>query len=247
MFLSARLKIDRANEHLRDLESSIHALPSLSSVSVQPDPLGRGNTIEHTIPNFTDVMNRFALLTGDSIHNFRTALDHAWADSLRSVGLPVTSYTKFPVRPDVENLKGVLKGIKVHTASPALFDVMVSQIKAYKAGNGFLWDLHYLDIADKHELLLPVVGYGSVNDIRVENQEGETITGSTYGWYWRDVVRIDIPATHKIQYHGDRATSIQLGQGEFAHGLEATGFLQIVARITLNIVMLLEKTVTQQG
>ena len=40
MFVSARLKIDRANQHLQDLESTIRNPVNLNEASVEPDPQG---------------------------------------------------------------------------------------------------------------------------------------------------------------------------------------------------------------
>jgi hypothetical protein len=241
MFLSARLKIDRANQHLRDLESSIANLPNLNRASVEPDPQGRGSSIKHEIPDFGKIKDQLALVTGDCIHNFRTALDHAWVGCIKNIGLIPDHRTKFPVRPDIENLKGVLKGVKIDISRAELFDLMVSDIKAYKTGNEPLWTLHDLDIADKHEVLLVVQSYESINNIRIEDETGYIGTGGTWGGLHKNPIFIDIPNTHKIHYHGDRSMTISLDHGKSIKHIPITVLLQTFSRLTMNIIQLLEK------
>jgi hypothetical protein len=238
----ARLKLDRANKHLHDLEEILTNLPNLYTVSVQADGQGRGNRIEHDIPNLERIRDNLALITGDCVHNLRSALDFVWSETLARISPGADAkYFKFPIVNDGQYLESVLKDRKIDVLSPDLFRLMVAEIKPYKAGNTFLWSLHELDIIDKHRLLLPVVQSAGISGITVKNQS-EEITGDTWSIDAPPPYRIDIPSTHQVKNEGKLTISILFDDGTPLKGSEVSDTLSVFQRLVSEVVKLLEGT-----
>lgn len=181
LFADARLKVNRANKHISELESRIVALPNayLGSVKLNPD---RGSErLEHRLED-KKVISDIALSLGDAIHNLNCALDYTWLETIeRLAPAAVGKFAKFPVRESFKELKAALEGAKIHKASPKLFDFVITKIQPYSRGNHAIWPVHHLDIRDKHRLLIPILHIASIDGITVEDQHGGIWKGTTYG------------------------------------------------------------------
>jgi hypothetical protein len=154
-FQDARLKIDRANSHISNLDVRITALADSDIATVEINP-GLGNeVIKHDLGDRTAI-GEIALMAGDAVHNLRCALDYAWLESIRElIPSALSRFAKFPVYPTIEALEAALKGKKIDIASLSLFRLMLDEIKPYEEGNFAIWPVHKLDIRDKHRLLNP--------------------------------------------------------------------------------------------
>jgi hypothetical protein len=239
----ARLKIERANKHFRDLEEVLAGIPNLYTVSVQTDSQDRGHRIEHDVPNLEEIRNNLALIIGDCIHNLKTALDFIWAETLMRTapGIP-TGHLKFPIFETSKYLEDILRDRKIDTLNPALFRLMTVEIKAYRTGNGLLWSLHKLDLTDKHRLLLPLVQRAGISGITVKDKFKE-ITGGTWSLSAPPPYRIDIPATHEIKHKGKLSLSIVLDKGTPLQGFEVSQAVTLLVKHVKQIVQRLEAVV----
>jgi hypothetical protein len=114
-----------------------------------------------------------ALITGDAIHNLRSALDIAWVDTVNAIGRGATGWTHFPIGPDKPKnwLEGCLKGVGIDDTS-RVFDFIVNDVKCYEGGDSDILALHVLDIDDKHELLIPLLAATGVTGVELENEDG---------------------------------------------------------------------------
>jgi hypothetical protein len=180
LFRDARLKVQRANKHIADLEAAIFALKeNYTATVVQNIDTGHQDLI-HAIPEFAEAADNMALIAGDAIHNLKTALDFAWMSVLMK-HVPTANFdcAKFPVYPSRQELESALNGVPVNARSnSALFELVVSDIQPYKGGhNGVIYALHKLDIADKHLLLLGLFPIGGIDGIIVQKPNGEIIRG----------------------------------------------------------------------
>ena len=93
---------------------------------------------------------------GDAIHNLRSVLDHlAYQLVLANGGTP-TNATAYPIFDDVKKYEAQ-RTAKVKGMNGAAVD-LIDATKPYKRGNDDFWRLHYLDIVDKHRLLIAVGG-----------------------------------------------------------------------------------------
>ena len=180
----ARLKIERANHHITDIELRIDGLEKRLIVTAQVD----ANTgYEFIKCDFTDIKDRnaaeaLAIVLGDAIHNLKCALDHVWFETVNRV-IPSGDWkrTKFPVYPTADTLKDALERLKINISTPNFFSFIVGKIQPYDAGNFSIRAIHQIDTRDKHSLLIPVMHYSSIGDIYVEDQHRHVTKGSTWG------------------------------------------------------------------
>lgn len=156
-FESAKLKVYRAKEHIYQLNSLLESWSKLDTykVSVNEDAKTGFNTLSlevtETIPGDT------ALVIGDVIHNFRSALDHVIYEVVTSAGGD-GSRVQFPFQEDRKQLiTGSSRYREIERISPKAAALIADTIKPYKTGNYTLWALNKINNIDKHRLLIPSV------------------------------------------------------------------------------------------
>jgi hypothetical protein len=158
-----QVKIERAKKHLRDLAAEILTLEHTTIVhrdpktGVPPHPITfLGNPDFKTVPTLSfDVV----AISGDLIHNLRSALDHL-AQQLVFVGSPhlttstISRHIGFPIAKSVTDYETIKAG-KVEGMRPEAKEA-IDRLKPYKGGNDPLWRVHELDNIDKHRALFTV-------------------------------------------------------------------------------------------
>jgi hypothetical protein len=149
-----RLKLDRAKSHLDDLVEAIKRFyetdPYDGVVKDNPETQRR----EFTVTQADPLPDELALISGDVIHNLRSALDHLiWQLIIANGGKP-NENAAFPIWRSESKFKSSRPGYAKGVSKQAL-DLLYG-LKPYKGGNDALWRIHKLDIVDKHRLLLTV-------------------------------------------------------------------------------------------
>ncbi len=149
-----RVKIERAKEHVRDLEARIQAFFKSNPYRViREDDPETGDSV-FRVQTSVDVPIEWAAMVGDVIQNLRSSLDHlVWQLVLANGGTP-DRHTGFPIGEDANKYKAQLTG-KVQGMSQTALD-QIDALKPYAGGNDPLWRLHDLNNVDKHRLLLAV-------------------------------------------------------------------------------------------
>lgn len=148
----AKLKAERAHEHLKAVISEIKAfyeshLPNLTEEE-HPE---RG---EHWLyVKFPEPPERVFILTGDFVHCLRCALDYIAYDLCLIGDGKINPKSQFPIFSErtAENLKTFSR----YTAGMPKDAVdIVERLQPYHRGDAYrddpLWQLHKLDIIDKH-------------------------------------------------------------------------------------------------
>ena len=150
-----KVKIERAKEHVDNLKSEVDAfLKSNPYVVIPEDEQQTGDRvfrvrIEREIPR------RWAAIAGDAIHNLRSAFDHLAWQLVEAHGEKAGRSTEFPISlSGIDKFESGLKG-KVKGASDAAV-CMIKSLEPYIGGDERFPALHFLDIADKHRLLITV-------------------------------------------------------------------------------------------
>jgi hypothetical protein len=154
--VSARLKVERAREHLGDIYTIMQAVApgELYEVGIKEDVEARKRI--YYAARVEPIPNRILILAVDTIHNLRSALDHLAYDLFMAgpgatVGSPRKIY--FPISSDAAKYKSE-SSHKVRGMS----QTAIRQIDAnepFKGGRGHqLWVLHELNNIDKHRLLI---------------------------------------------------------------------------------------------
>jgi len=180
----ARVKIKRANQHIRDLETCIDGLKKRLVTNAHTDPNTGYEYIKCDFASGFDideVLDNISGIIGDAVHNLKSALDHVWFETCSRL-MPSTSWEKekFPAFHTADGLKLALRKLQVHTSSPNFYRFVVGQIKPYDGGDWAIRTVHKLDIRDKHRLLIPAIYYSSIGNIYMEDEHGETQRGDTW-------------------------------------------------------------------
>jgi hypothetical protein len=151
-YKSARLKIERAKQHVRELERLSRDIPSDAyTLSVDANSHAVKFTSKPLGP-------QFSLVFGDAVTNLRSSLDHCYA-AATGADVERGGQVFFPIRDKREALVGsIQKGAKKKPIPQPLYDLIVDQICAYDGGHKTLGALNKLANLDKHRLLIAISG-----------------------------------------------------------------------------------------
>ncbi|MBI1329216.1 MAG: hypothetical protein GC166_04840 [Alphaproteobacteria bacterium] len=179
MFSNAYHKLERAKEHIADLQSRFTAFQQTNAytVSLDYDP-NTGLAIINTKVS-GDAPMTMAMVIGDCIHNLETALDHATWEIIGLDGGTQDRWTKFPTGKNKVDYDASCNGIKTPRQDTKDFFV---NLGAYEGGPGWrLYSLHELDITDKHMIIVPVISTVTIGSISIKSPSfgSATIDGAT--------------------------------------------------------------------
>ena len=150
----ARLKINRAKLHLGNLGRAVKRFRETSAYEIATADNPDTGLREWRVVQADPLPPSLSLLTGDVVHNLRSALDHLVYQLVLANGNSPDTRTGFPMwktRSSFEqNRPGSAEGLSTQALS------ILYGLKPYKSGNPHLWILHRLDIIDKHRLVLAV-------------------------------------------------------------------------------------------
>lgn len=150
--IGIRAKIERANEHIQDLEARIQAFRGTNPYGVvaEDDPHSGYRTYKAKVNR--PIPGDFSLVIGDALHNLRTALDHlAWQLVESNSAIPDRE-TCFPIYQGAPKDESQFAR-KVKGMSPGAVDI-VKAVQPYQTGDDTLWHLSELDNMDKHRISL---------------------------------------------------------------------------------------------
>jgi hypothetical protein len=173
LFRGARLKIERANKHIRDLGQLTNGLNQIRShaIRVETNPDTGYDSLQFLPAK--PIPGEFMCIVGDALHNLRTALDFVANDIEFANTGKRSNNTKFPVRDTRDELVTAMNGGFIHKAPKEIVDFIVDVIQPYETGDGkSIWALHALDIEDKHRLLIPHLQFQWVRHIRYKDETG---------------------------------------------------------------------------
>ncbi len=243
-FESARLKIDRAKKHIAELETIISALPNNSVATIEINPDGGNEVLKHDIRDRDKIISTIALVLGDAVHNLHCALDHAWMSVLTKLcPASINNQTKFPIFPVRDKVEAALRGIKIDSSAPVLFDLVLNQMKPYAGGNESIWSIHSLDIDDKHRLLLPIIEYASIHGIEVENERGGVTKGGTWGTSQKPPYYVPIPVGRHFKEKGTVAIAVLFDEGPTFQFADIRDMLWAFAIQVIGVVQSLENAI----
>lgn len=241
-YRDARLKIRRAKKHIADFTAAVIALEDTCTATIEHHAEG-GESLIHEIPNPRETLDDLALITGDALHNMRSALDFAWHSTISGF-LPdkITNKTKFPVRRTRQDVEGALHGIEVDTRCIPLFECIMRDIQPYEGGhNEVAWTLNNIDNSDKHVLLLGLNPVAHITGITRRDANGQLDTGSSVqarGVNGRYI--IDFPRGYKIEDKGKISIGILLQEAGIYYPVPIESLLSDFCNFSLYSVQLLE-------
>jgi len=179
-FKEARLKIERAKEHINHLNLIARNFAETKSheAFIEHDPEGGDDLLKVRAGLLPE---DFALVLGDAAHNLITALDYAINEIEFEVRGFRSKYTKFPMYETRDALKGAVNGGFKEKAPEQVIDCIVDIVQPYLGGyNAILYCLYTIEMEDKHRLLIPKLEMKFVDGIILENDAGVEIPVSTW-------------------------------------------------------------------
>lgn len=202
------LKIERANHHISQLEIAFsrYIEANLKAMRGKMDP-NTGKWISQLGLALPDVT---ALIIGDAIHNLRVSLDHAYWIMVENNGGVWADRIKFPFFGDRPSAEGSING-QPPTSRPsrAVLDYIFGELEPFPGGKLALYDLHRLDITDKHQLLLPTklrLSIGINGEVRIwrggPQPQIMTSDGTSYIVFDADT-NLMLSEVGPIEYTGD--------------------------------------------
>jgi hypothetical protein len=167
-FEAPRAKIIRAEHHINDLKDLCDDFFAKHYRVVVIDytcPLPNGiRQREVRTVNKDPLPDRIPLIIGDAIHNLRSALDLLAFHLLRDSGR-AEDKIYFPIVRDKVGPKAAEDTIRSAGIDLAGANVVAlfKSFEPYKGGHLQLWELHRVDIIDKHRLLLTTENFSQVS------------------------------------------------------------------------------------
>jgi hypothetical protein len=174
-FQGARLKIERAQKHIRDLNAALVSKAvqrNFHTIEIETDADTRHDSLNF---KFIETAPRDLMcIVGDAMHNLRTALDFVANDIEFATRGQRTTHTKFPVADTREKLIEAINGGFKHKAPERVVNFIVDVVQPYETGDGHpIWALHALDIEDKHRLLISNLQWKWIRNVRYKDETGE--------------------------------------------------------------------------
>jgi hypothetical protein len=168
MFESAKLKIERSDHHISNLERQLSAFTRDGlDASVHHRDDGKLDIVLTVIPPPPSL----ALIIGDAVHNLWSAMDHLTWEVVGLDGGRQHAQLYFPKGRDGPSYKGLCNGIETPSAEVKR---LLETLEAFPGGAGhFLYVTHRLDNADKHSILTPVVSAPSINELVLITPQGK--------------------------------------------------------------------------
>jgi hypothetical protein len=240
LFRGSKLKIERANQHILDLNATLSAFVSTDfySLRVEKDP----KTGDHVLKFGTTrpLPERIPLIIGDALHNLRAALDFVASELVRRANGPM-KHIKFPVRETREEMEAALRGGEIRVSHPDVITCILNEIKPYKGGNDALCALHDMDIADKHLLLIPVLSVTALThvDARVGSNVFKGCAFTVIGGGEHAI--LEMPKEYELQCQGQPMFAVVFGQGQPLQGQPVAPTLHQLAQLVSGIVETIER------
>ncbi|MDM7929336.1 hypothetical protein [Blastomonas fulva] len=174
-FLGVRLKLERAHHHIRHLEQIAreHIAFNVKSMARQPNPKKwRSRSVGSAPPLHTPT------ILGDAIHNLRSALDHVYCALVISNGNKIDNRTSFPFYSNKHKAREHLyKNGKLRDDSPSeeAINFILDEIRPFRDEGSDLYQLHKLDIDDKHKVLVGTMAYVHEAHYEIMDNRGNSV------------------------------------------------------------------------
>ncbi|MCH9054086.1 MAG: hypothetical protein IIA72_24070 [Proteobacteria bacterium] len=172
LFESARLKMERANQHIADLQAASDAFTGYRhNFGFYMDAQSNEMVVEVRLNE--PIPTSLPLLIGDAIHNLRTALDQATWELIGLDGGRQDRSLTFPARRVQRDYEAACSQIETPRADTKKFFIA---FETYPGGGGEkLFALHLLDNTDKHRILTPIISASTLQSAKVFNQDDEVV------------------------------------------------------------------------
>jgi hypothetical protein len=154
LFVGPKLKIERAKRHTVDLETTAKAFFDTHPYQfVREIDANTGENVLRVLVKERAPVSMSGIL-GDAVHNLRCVYDYLVCDLIRNNGNKPDGNSGLPIKRKAERFKpGSIPKIDGVSSKAERYILL---LKANKRANAALWAIHWLDIIDKHNAIVPV-------------------------------------------------------------------------------------------
>jgi hypothetical protein len=173
-FASAKLKIEQANQHIKDVERWVHYFLDFSAYDLE---VNADDKVFISRQPSIGRMQVLAARVGDAVHNLRAALDHMALEIRQRFGGHLEE-PGFPIDTDRQSLIEQPRYREIERVAPDIAKL----IAEFVGSNGReLVGLDHLDFIDKHRLLLTAISVAELSVLRIddENNVPSDLPGTT--------------------------------------------------------------------
>jgi hypothetical protein len=243
-FDAARIKLDRANRHVAELEQIVLGLPTSYAVTTENNDLLRGKTVHYIPPDTEKLASNTAVIIGDAVHNCRISIEYSYMGAVeRHAPAILDHHTKLPVGETRKIVEDALKSRKVDELSPHLFRRILEEVKPYSVGgNGFIKYLHDLDVSDKHWLLIPILQVTWIKGIVLKDEQGNIEKGSSLPVSGPGPYVFDFSRTCEVIDTGKIFVEVVFGEAAPLKGSPVLDTLRTFSKIASHVIQILEST-----
>jgi hypothetical protein len=242
MLEGPKLKIKRANQHIRDLNTAIQGFIQTDFCHIRLDEYPDGShglALDCAQP----IPDEWALIIGDAVHNLHSALDLAACEIVRTTGKEPDRSTKFPFFRKRNEVIGAINTGKIKAAGQDVIDLIVDMIKPYQGGNDALYGLHDMDILDKHLLIIPVLAVASIDIIEAEGALGSKFENVRLQAPQGNIFNvIGTPDRLHIKKHGKPTFDVRFGKAQIFDNQPVIPTLHQLSQLVAGIIEAIEQT-----
>lgn len=152
-----KLKVERANNQIREVEAAIIAFQREQRYELFSEKHSEEGYECLKLRATNELPAEISVITGEALFNLRSALDQAVHSAASRNGVLVMERSGFPIEVTEQKFESKLRKRKIQDRLPDLADFL-RELKPYKRGNSLLWQLHILNSTDKHKILVPIGG-----------------------------------------------------------------------------------------
>lgn len=154
MLYGPTLKLERAYHHISDLAARSDAFLAQRPFVLWERHERKANRKTLFVKQGKPIPPVFPLIVGDAVHNLRAALDHTLFMIAKDRS-PKPHRIQFPFAKDDApgTLRNSIKEGQVEFAGKKVVEA-IEALRPHPSGNGGLYGVHFLDIQDKHQVLV---------------------------------------------------------------------------------------------
>jgi hypothetical protein len=153
-----RLKIERADKHIIDLQTSLNTFRAANPYEIGTKRNPETRQLDYYLVRIDPIPNTIRATVGDILNSLRSTLDHL-AQQLYLAGSGASEYrdqTGFPLSPSANDFKPKFVAKKTEGMRQDAVDA-IRALEPYAGGKGSdLWTLDRLNNIDKHRLIAAV-------------------------------------------------------------------------------------------
>lgn len=243
-FGDAWLKIERAREHIKQFSVHVREFSEANGhdIRVYRDTNTGYDTLEF-IPSKA-IPPELMCIVGDAVHNLRSALDVAMSQIEFLTTDERTDDVIFPVYKRREYFEKAVESRLKGKAPERVINYIVDSIQPYETGNGApIWQLHRLDIEDKHRVIIPKLQFEWIRNVRYIDETGEEFSIPDE-WVITNARRVVYPTEKRgvqVTHKGHSSVSVLFGKGMPFESKHVFPTLNNLAPIIVGTLLALER------